>query len=134
MNMAVKPIDLVARYIRLRGQMQDADKAYAEWRKLHYDEPMRDIEQEFTKLFDETGSDSIKTRSGTVYRKISTSVTTADNAALRHWVIEGQNWDVVDWKPNKTAVNDMFAKGEGLPPGVNRSTFMSVHILRPKEK
>src|SRR5215468_6290647 len=72
MNMA-KPIDLVARYIRLRDQMQADDKRYAEFRKQEYDDPMKEIEDHFTKLFEETGSDSMKTRSGTVYRKMNVS-------------------------------------------------------------
>jgi len=132
MNMA-KPIDLVARYIRLRDKMQHADKEYAEWRKLHFDDPMKEIEDHFTTLFEETGADNMKTRSGTVYRKINVSVTTADGSALREYVIGNGLWELVDWRPNKTQVKDLVAAGKELPPGVNYSTHMSIHIQRPKE-
>jgi hypothetical protein len=132
MNM-VKPIDLVAKYIRLRDQMQYADKEYAAFKKQHYDDPMKQIEDHFTTLFEETGSDSMKTRSGTVYRKVNVSVTTADGAALREYVIENGLWELVDWRPNKTQVKDLVTEGKPLPPGVNYSTHMSVHIQRPKE-
>lgn len=132
MNMA-KPIDLVARYIRLRDQMQHADKEYAEWRKLHFDDPMKEIEDHFTVLFEETGSDSMKTRSGTVYKKTSVSVTTADGHALKTYVIDNQLWELVDWRPNKTQVSDLVNAGKDLPPGIRYSTFQSIHIQRPKE-
>lgn len=130
---AIKPIDLVARYIRLRDKMQHADQEYAAWRKQHYDDPMKDIEDHFTKLFEETGSDSMKTRSGTVYRKINASVTTADGAALREYVIDNGAWELVDWKPNKTQVKEIVSSGKPLPPGINYTTHMSIHIQRPKE-
>lgn len=132
MNMA-KPIDLVARYIRLRDQMQAADKRYAEFRKAEYDDPMKEIEDHFTQLFEETGSDSMKTRSGTVYRKLNASVTTADAAALRQYVIDHALWELVDWRPNKTQVSDLVKAGKEVPPGVNFRTFQSIHINRPKE-
>jgi len=134
MSMTIaKPIDLISRYITLRDKMQAADKEYAEWRKLHFDSPMKEIEDHFTNLFEETGADNMKTKSGTVYRKLNSSVTTADGAALREYVIAGQLWELVDWRPNKTQVVDLIKAGKEPPPGINYSTHMSIHIQRPKE-
>jgi hypothetical protein len=107
MSMTIaKPIDLISRYITLRDKMQAADKEYAEWRKLHFDTPMKEIEDHFTNLFEETGADNMKTKSGTVYRKLNSSVTTAV---------------------------DLIKAGKEPPPGINYSTHMSIHIQRPKE-
>lgn len=133
MNMSAKPIDMIARYIALRDQLIEADKKYNEFKKQHFDDPMKAIEQHFTQLFEEGGADSIKTRSGTVYRKINASVTTADNSALRRYVIDNKLWELVDMRPNKTQVTERVKAGEPLPPGVNYQTFQSIHIRAPKE-
>ena len=62
------------------------------------------------------------------------SLTTADSAAFRRHVIGGELWDLVNFAPNKTAINELIKDGEPLPPGLNRTTFYNVNINRPKEK
>jgi hypothetical protein len=123
-----KPSDLIASYIELRIGRTKADEAYAEWRKNEYDAPMQEIEAKLLDMLNEMGSDSIKAQTGTAYKKLSTSVTTADGAEFRRHVIGLEAWDLVDWRPNKTAVNDLIAQGEALPPGLNRTTFYNVNI------
>ena len=58
------------------------------------------------------------------------SVTTADAREFRRHVIGTESWDLADWRPNKTIVNEMVEQGLDVPPGVNRATFLTVGIRR----
>jgi hypothetical protein len=128
-----KPTQLIARYIELRDHKKAAEAQYAAWRKTEYDDPMEEIEQQLLGMLNAQDVDSIKTKVGTAFRKVSTSVTTADGASFRRHVIGLEAWELVDWRPNKTAVNDLVKAGEPLPPGINRTTFNTVQIRRPGE-
>ena len=57
-------------------------------------------------------------------------MTIADGREFRRHVIGGEQWDLADWRANKTAVNDLVEQGEPLPPGINRSAFYKVGIRR----
>src|SRR4249919_1460208 len=125
-----KPSELIASYIELRNARKSADEQYAAFRKENYDEPMNDIEMKLLDMLNEMGSDSIKAPTGTAFKKLSTSVTTADGAAFRRHVIGLEAWDMVDWRPNKTAINDLIEEGEPLPPGLNRTTFYNINVRK----
>jgi hypothetical protein len=127
-----KPADLIAEYVELRDNRKIADEKFAEWRKENFDGPMNDIEMQLLDILNQMGSDSIKAKTGTAYKKQSVSITTADSAEWRRHVIGLEAWDLVTFTPSKTAINDLIAEGQPLPPGLNRTTFYNVHINRPK--
>jgi hypothetical protein len=126
-----KPSELIENYVYLRDERTKADATFAAFRKEEFDTPMQEIENKLLDALNRMGTDSLKTKSGTAYKKTSVSVTTADTAEFRRHVIGIEGWELVDWRPNKTAINDLIANGEPLPPGLNRSTFLSVNINRP---
>jgi hypothetical protein len=118
--------------VTLRDNRKIADEKFAEWRKENFDTPMNDIEMQLLDILNQMGSDSIKAKTGTAYKKQSVSITTADSAEWRRHVIGLEAWDLVTFTPSKTAINDLIAEGQPLPPGLNRTTFYNVHINRPK--
>ena len=122
----VTPSELVEQFISMRREKKKYEDEFAEAIKLKYELPMADIEQKVLTLLNDMGLDSIKGRSGTAYRQVNTSVTIADGREFRRHIIGGELWDLVDWRANKTAVNDLVEQGEPLPPGINRSTFVKV--------
>lgn len=126
------PADLIGRYVYLRDERKAADEQFAKWRKEHYDVEMDGIETTLLDQLNKLGSDSIKTKNGTAYKKMGVSVTTADGAEFRRHVIGGELWDLIVFTPAKGAINELIAAGEQLPPGLNRSTFWNVNINRPK--
>lgn len=128
-----KPAELIGEYVRLRDLKREAEAEYAEFRRVEYDAPMNLIENQLLEIFNDLGSDSIKTKEGTAYKKMSTSVTTADGSEFRRHVIGLEAWDLINFIPNKTAINDLVAAGEPLPPGINRTAFYNITINRPKE-
>ncbi len=126
-----KPSDLIARYVYLRSERTKADETFAAWRKAEFDDEMNGIETKLLDALNQTGGDSLKTKQGTAFKKLSTSITTADGSEFRRHVIGLEAWDIVDWRPNKTAINDMIAEGQELPPGLNRTTFYNVNVRAP---
>ena len=134
MNEMVKqeaPIaDQIDEYIQLRDGKKAADEVYAAWSKQNFGDRMEQLEAGMLDALNKMGVDSVAGKAGTVYKKLTTSVTIADAREFRRHVIGGEDWDLIDWRANKTAVNDRVEAGDPLPPGVNRSTFFTVGIRR----
>jgi len=126
----VTPAEMVEEYIQLRDAKRLADEKYAEFVKTTFSDKMQALEVQLLDTLNKLGVDSLSSKEGTVYRKLTTSVTVADARDFRQFVTEGENWDLIDWRANKTAVNDLVEAGEPVPPGVNRSSFYSVGIRR----
>ncbi len=126
----VRPADLVEEYISLRDLKVKAKEAFDVFCKQNYTTRMEEIEQTLLVSLQAMGVDSVSGASGTAYRKVSTSVTIADAREFQRHVIGGENWDLIDWRANKTAVNDLVDKGEAVPPGINRSAMYTIGIRR----
>jgi hypothetical protein len=132
MNEAVKikPDELIEEYITLRDQKQQKEKEFEAAVDEVYTQRMKAIEVTLIDMLNDLGIDSMKSENGTAFKKISTSVTTADAREFRRHIIGTEQWDLADWKPNKTIINDMVERGEPIPPGVNRSAFYTISIRR----
>jgi len=128
-----KPAVLVERYISLRNERKQFDEKAAAMRKANYDDEMVELENGLLDILNKTGSESIRSKSGTVSKKLFSSVTTADGAEFRRHVIGAEAWDLADWRPNKTAIEELIENGDQLPPGVNRTTTWKIHVLKAKE-
>ena len=126
----MKPAELVEEYIRLRDTKQRKEKEFEEAVKLAFSDRMREIEVTLIDTLNELGVESISGKSGTAYKKVSTSITVADPREFRRHVIGTEQWDLTDWRANKTIINEMIERGEPIPPGVNRSAFYTIGIRR----
>lgn len=124
------PADMVAEYITLRDLATKTEEEFKTQMKERVYDRMNALEATLLDTLNNLGADSLASRKGTVYKKLSTSVTTADMREFRRHVIGSEQWDLADWRPNKTLVTEMVAKGEALPPGVNYSSHYSVGIRR----
>jgi hypothetical protein len=124
------PIALVEEYITLRDQKKVAEDKFKEWLKANLTDRMDLIEIALLDHLNALGAESIAGKSGTAYKKLTTSVTIADAREFRRHVIGGEHWDLADWRANKTVVEDMIEKGEAVPPGVNRTAFYTIGIRR----
>ena len=76
----------------------------------------------------------MKTDGGTLSLLDKTSFSVEDGSAFRDYVIGCQLWDLVDFTPDKSAVEAWLEKYKQLPPGVKMSTFQSLGVRRPSEK
>ena len=130
MNAEMRPADLVEEFIYLRGLKAQASEAFAEFCKEHYDTRMEEIEGKLLNTLNTLGVDSLAGKTGTAYKKISTSVTIADQSTFRRHVIGAEGWDLVNWHANKTVIREMVENNEPLPPGINYNSFYTIGIKR----
>lgn len=121
--------DIVQKYILLRDRKKDM--------KAEFDAKVKDIDDALDKCeafllneLDAQGVESYKTKLGTAYISLKTTATVADKAAFLAFVKERDDWELMDVRANKTAVDD-FRKTEGnVPPGVNWSAIRAVNVRR----
>jgi hypothetical protein len=121
---------IIAAYVKLRDDLDARKKKYEEETK-----PMKDaLDQLNSALLTQlnaTGQDSAKTPAGTAYRKRFTSATIADKEMFRRHVIGSEEWDLIDWRANKTAVAKCVEENGDPPPGVNFTQGFDVGVRRP---
>ena len=114
----------VAQYVQLRALIKLEDDAHKERMKEKRD-TLDVLNNLLLAHLDQVKADSVRTKAGTVYRTIKKSASTADFKAFWDFVVKHKLWDLVDRKPNVTAVSEYLDENQTLPPGVNlNSTFV----------
>lgn len=128
--MSEKTLDqLVAAYIRVRDQIAEI-KARQAAEVKPYQEALAKLEFLTLKALDEAGVDSAKTKAGTAYRSVRTSITVADRSAFIDFVTANQMYELLDVRANKTAVEGMLSDEQDLPPGLNIRRDLTVGFRR----
>jgi hypothetical protein len=121
--------DLVNQYVRLRDKLKEADDAH----KAKTKSARAYLDLLNTKLLErlnDVGGESVKTPHGTVYRTTRRSATIADGDVFRQYVIANEQFDLVDWHANATAVGDFITENGAQPPGINFSQAFTVGVRR----
>ncbi len=120
------PDDLVAAYIKLRQQKAEMEARQKE-EIAPLSEAMDLIEEELHQRMNQMGVSSIKVKDvGTAYTKRVRSVKVFDKSMFMEHIRETQQFDLLDVRPNKTAVEDYIAQHEELPPGISSVEVESV--------
>lgn len=126
----MKISEAVAMYITLRdkkAQMKaqfDADVAEVQ-------ERMDKLEAKLLEVFNNTGTDSVKTPLGTAYVSTRTSASVADKDAFLDFVRNSKEWSLLDVRASKVAVEQYrSANDDELPPGINVRTERVVNVRR----
>jgi hypothetical protein len=132
LNLEATPAQLIERYVKLRDEKKANEDRYATFMREHFGGPMEEIEMKLLDILNKTGGDNFASPAGTVYKTLKTSITVADGREFQRHIIGGELWDLIEWRPAKTAINDLIDNGEPLPPGLNRSVFATVNIRRPR--
>jgi hypothetical protein len=94
---------VIGAYITLRDYIEAEDKAHKERLQTRRDQ-LEKLNQLLLQNLNASGQDNAKTKAGTAYRKAWTSATIRDKDAFRRHVIGTEDWDLIDWRANKTAV------------------------------
>lgn len=119
----------VAQYVALRDEIKKRDDLHKEQMR-----PMRDLLEKINNVLLEhlnsVSGESVRTTSGTVYRTEKKSASLADPEAFMRYVVENDEWDLMDRKANVTAVADYIAEHGAPPAGVNFSTTYLVGVRR----
>jgi len=121
---------MVDQYVRLRDKIkavEDANKEKLAPAKQYLEE----LNAAMLAKLSELGLESGKTPYGTAYKITKKSATIADGEAFRAFVIENEQFDLVDWRANALAVSAYIDEHEGeQPSGVNYSTFTQAGVRR----
>lgn len=123
----------VGQYVRLRDMIKEKDDAHKEAMK-----PFRDTLEQLggilLTMLNQSGQDAAKTAAGTAYVTVEASATIADPEQFKRHVIGSEDWSLIDWRANKTAVKAFVEENQAAPPGVNFTTIRKVGVRRPGAK
>lgn len=73
---------------------------------------------------------NLKTKSGTCYTTHRTTASLADPAAFMKYVIDHNQFDLLNRTANPTAVKAFVQRNQALPPGCNLNTIETVGVRR----
>ena len=126
------PIDVelrVDQFVKLRD-MKAEMKARHEAEMKPLADVMEMIKDELKVALNQINGQNIKTAAGTVSLTTKVSASAADINAFWTWIITQGEFDMLDKKPNVTAITE-YVKQHGVPPpGVNYNTFTDVGVRR----
>jgi len=119
----------VAQYVQLRALIKQEDDAHKEKMKEKR-ETLDALNNLLLQHLEQIKADNVRTKAGTVYRTAKRSASTADFKAFWDFVVRHEMWDLVDRKPNVTAVSEYLEENKVLPPGVNLNSTYVVGVRK----
>lgn len=114
----MKISDLVAKYVELRDKKAEY-KASADAKIEKMDAVLNKIECKLLEVFDNLGMDSVKTEFGTAYKSVRSSASVADRDTFMEYVKANGEWQLIEVRAAKLAVEQFKDVNNDLPPGVN---------------
>ncbi len=119
----------VGQYIKLRDfKAQIKEKHEQELKPVN--ETMAMIEEELKSALNAVNATNMKTDVGTVSLTTKASASAADINAFWTWIITQGAFDMLDKKPNVTAITEYVQQHGVAPPGVNYSTYQGIGVRR----
>lgn len=121
---------LIGQYVKVRDRIEQADAAHKEKLKP-VKELLERLNNQILDALNTAGGKSISTTNGTAYRTAKSSASIEDAVNFKDFVIANELWEMLDWRANKTAVEDYLKEYEAPPPGVKFSSVFVVGVRRP---
>jgi hypothetical protein len=126
------PADLIAEYIELREEKKVYEEKIKEAMHDRFEARMDAIEANLMAFLLANESEGVRTPTGTAFKRVETSVTVGNQDEFRRHVIGTQQWELIDFRANKTAVKTFVEEHEGqLPPGVNMNQTTVISVRKP---
>lgn len=121
--------ELIGKYIALRDRVGEREKQHKE-ELAPMKEMLTRIEAVLQQRLDAEGANSVNTPNGTAFKTSKTSVTVADKDSFMEWLRSQGRFDMLDVRPNKTAVVAYREEMNDLPPGLNWREEVVVQVRR----
>ena len=128
--MSIKVDDVIATYMKLRGQ-KEAVEAEVKEKVSVIKAKMEKLEAWIKEQADAQGVTSFKTKHGTAFLTTTDFATVADWDAMLTFVRENDAYDMLEKRVSKTAVRGYIEQTKTVPPGVNYGTRLDVNIRKP---
>lgn len=106
--------ELSRRFLALRDRKDEIAARHKQELKP-YNEAMAKLEAYFLEVLQDSGLQSMSTKSATIFIGTSTSVTVAEWEKTLPFIIENERWELLNKAVNKTIVDEMLKEGEEVP-------------------
>lgn len=117
---------MVRAYMKIRDARAKLKKQYEEQDK-ELKSKISMLEAEFQKAFAETGTTSIKTPDGIVFRQTTTKASISDTSTFLPWVRDNDALDMLQKRVTVKNVTDYIEEFGETPPGI---TIYREHEVR----
>jgi hypothetical protein len=121
--------DKVNAYLALRDKLHALNEEHKK-REGEIKEVMARLERDFMTALDETGLDSLKAPSGTVYRSTRGYASAADPKTFFDFAMSTGRFELMDIRPNTTEVAAYIEATGEPPPGVTYRTVVNIHVRK----
>lgn len=121
--------DLVERYRALRDKVAEIKERHTAELEP-FSRLMDQIETVALQRMQADGSESIRTKSGTMYIARRTSFKVNDPDVLRPWILANDRLDMFENRVAKSVVEAYVEETNSLPPGVGASTDIVVNFRK----
>jgi len=108
---------MVRAYMKIRDARAELKREF-EAKDKELREKLQMLEAEFQKAFSESGTTSIKTPDGVVFRQTTTKASIADTSTFLPWVRENDALDMLQKRVTVKAVTDYIEEFGETPPGI----------------
>lgn len=118
----------------LRAKMEEFERAHTDF-MAPYEEAKKKLEGALMKWLLDRKIKTTNTAAGNITWVDNTTYPIEDKVAFRGFVIENKQWDMLDWKANKTVVSDYAEANKGvLPPGLKPNPHPHLRVSGPGKK
>lgn len=120
---------MVSAYIQMRDLKEKREDAHKTAMKP-LKEAMEALEGQIQGLLLDANVDSMKTAVGTAYLSTLGSATVKDWTQTLAFIVEQQDWSMLEARVSKTAIQDYIAEHGEAPPGVEYRSIQQVRVRR----
>jgi hypothetical protein len=129
---AISTDKLVETYVKIRDAKRELEKQMEEGIK-EYDRQLKLIEAELLVVCKEQGADGIKTKAGTVSRRIKSRYWTSDWQSMYNFIGEYGAYALLEKRLHQTNMKEFLEDNPELrPAGLNIDNEYSIVITRSK--
>lgn len=123
---------LVSVYVKIRDKKNELAAAFAEQEK-ELDGKLDTVKQALLEHCKATGTESVKTASGTFWRTQKKRFWTSDWDAMNRFIVENDAVDLLEKRIHQGNMKQFLEENpEVLPPGLNADSEYSITVRRKK--
>jgi hypothetical protein len=123
---------LVSVYVKIRDKKNELAATFAEQEK-ELDGKLDKIKQALLEHCKATGTESVKTASGTFWRTQKKRFWTSDWDAMNRFIVENEAVDLLEKRIHQGNMKQFLEENpEVLPPGLNADSEYSITVRRKK--
>lgn len=123
----------VAKYLRLRDFKEQVEREMKE-KIAKIDAAMEPIAAELMSFLNEVGAESVNTKEGTFFKRMTTSCKVSDWDVILPFIKERDLWNFLEQRVSKTAIAEFIELYKEVPPGVSIVREVKISVNRPKTR